>query len=223
MNFGNHSSRDGSSDDKNDKVGATPGKLLLVAVLGVVLVVSAVINFGGSSPAAGSPSNTSKRKPKLPNRNRTGSKTRNVSAKGKSNAQPKRIARGVDWPKLAVSEAVAFDPFAKPDFLKPPPPPPAAEPEPEPEPEPVDPGPSSEELQLIADEKAQESMRRVVVSLADLGITMIMSSPTGAVAQVGGRELRVGDTIEGLVVTRIDMDGIELALPAKTKGASDGN
>ena len=42
----NHSKNHSKNADKNDRVGATPGKLALIGVLGMVLVISAVMNFG---------------------------------------------------------------------------------------------------------------------------------------------------------------------------------
>lgn len=214
MNYPNQHSQE---SNEKDTVGATPGKLVLIGVLAIVLIASAVINLGGGDAPPSTAS--SKRKPKLPVRNRSSTKTRNTSSPQGKAAKPKRLAKDIAWPQFSPVEAAAFDPFAKPNFLLPPPP----VPEPEPEPEPVDPGPTPEEARQIADTQALQSMQRVVVSLSDLGITMIVSSREGAVAQIGNRELRVGDAIEGLVVTRIDMDGIELAMPTPSNGASSAD
>lgn len=212
-----------------EKYGATPGKLAIVGVLTIILVVSAVINLGGGSSSSsnkveGAASRESRRSP----RNRERTTTKQV-------ALETRPQQKVDWPNLSVAEAAAFDPFAKPKFLQPPPPPPpepAPEPEPETElepvvepavdPQPEQPKPSPEEKERAAGELARENMRRAVVSLSDLGIEMIVSTPEGGIARIGGRELKVGDTIEGLVVTRIDNDGVEVALPeASEEGAAD--
>gem|GEM_PF-2292523 len=195
----------------SEKLGATPGKLALVGVLGLVLVGSAVFNLGGGSST--SSSNKLAATPRAPRRRPAAT---NKNTKTKAVSFEKRPQREIEWPNLSVAEAAAFDPFAKPKFLQPPPPPP---PEPDPEPEPVEElaeeelGPTPEEKKRVADTKAVEALRRTVVSLSDLGIEMIVSTPDGVMARIGGRDVKVGDVIEGLIVTRIDSEGIEVALP----------
>ncbi len=200
-----------SSSANANRLGATPAKIGLIAVLALVLIVSAVINLGGLGAAA--PERTagakrrSKRVPKVPNR----PTTRNVASSGKAT---RKVLREIDWPGLNVSEASEFDPFAKPEFLQPPPP--------EPTPVVVEEQPTKAEVKRVVDAKKLKAMRSVVVSLAELGIEMIIATPDGGVARVAGREIRIGDMIEGLIVTRIDSDGIELALPADPSNTRSG-
>ena len=110
-----------------DKFGATPGKLTLVAVLFAVLVVSAMVNFGMVGDRVEHTDDE-----KLA----TAAVVEHKINKPASDVLTRAVAvtratLEVDWPEISIADASSYDPFAKPEFLKPSPQPvlePPAEP-----------------------------------------------------------------------------------------------
>ena len=90
------------------KSGVTPGKLILIGVLAVVLVVVIVLQTGGDSPTTKTNENESDRNAVSRRRKHT-----------RVPAQPPQAMlasprQAMTWPVMTVAEVIAHDPFALP-------------------------------------------------------------------------------------------------------------
>lgn len=207
-----------TSNQTFDRIGATPGKLALVAILSVVLLASAMTNFGvldrdddSNNDVPAAQLNPSKDEP-------SSSVTRRIALS--------QTAAMVDWPEISLEDAARYDPFAKPEFLKPTPPPMAEPAEPELPVQTVEsqkttaPQSTPEELALAAAKRLDEQTRAHALSLKEQGVAVIVQTSGGNVAQIGDRTVAVGDTIDGLQIISITPDGI-VVKPAETKIAAE--
>ena len=89
-----------------DTIGATPGKLALIAILAVVLGIVMVNNFRGGSATASAPRD----------------KTENDVADVDKNSTPTKEMSDTEesarpWPQVSVEIAKANDPFRKPAWM----------------------------------------------------------------------------------------------------------
>jgi hypothetical protein len=176
-------------------LGATPGKLVLIAALGVVFCGVLLFQFGGMFLAAGpSPAqppsgaaSVDREEPVV-----------QTSTTGES-APAGRPAPRAEWTRVDLREALAHDPFAVSPAL-------ALLLGPEPE------APETQSIQL--DEAEQVRAARLQETLGMLrthGVSMILDDGRGPMATVGDRTLRVGDEIGGFRVVDITVqDGIVL-------------
>lgn len=119
---------------------------------------------------------------------------------------PKSLARSLQaaalkpaplvWPKLSAEVAAQYDPFAVPETL-------------------------ARKITEVKQAKQETKPKNTppkrdvraenVAALKAKGIALIVRSQRGAVAMVGNRAVRVGDTLEGHRVLAIDSSGVLLA------------
>ena len=91
---------------KYQKLGATPAKLALVAVLGIVLLAVVVPQLGGGHSTV---SETTKVKPRKKLPNRVAAKTEAPKKQTTPEIRPVQ-----NWPELSLKQATKFDPLASP-------------------------------------------------------------------------------------------------------------
>lgn len=163
--------------------GLSPGKMGLIVILSVVLLVVIVVQFGGGS----------KRQASRPRRAQ--------QAEQAENPETEKVAKVEDsggdrvWPIFTARDVLAHNPFALPGELRP------AE---------------QDDVQLGAnvavvtpDEGAiRDRQFEFIASLRAHGVDMVLMTPGGSVARVGQSSFRLGDVVEGLVVTEISQGGI---------------
>lgn len=89
-----------------EKIGATPGKLALIAVLAVVLVVVVVGQFPKKPNVAARPAETVTAAANL---QKAIVDDQPLSVDDLSNSRP--------WPEFSLKESVVYDPFKKPDWI----------------------------------------------------------------------------------------------------------
>lgn len=174
------------------RLGATPGKIALVGVLGVVFVVVLFVQFGGDEAT-----DTTAEKPR-----RRGVAQRAPesaeSTSGASKASQESPAKA--WPQIPLEEIIRHDPFAPPASL--------IDEDDDPEtPTPLAEQPTQPPTQPFADDRAERLARLRVLSAE-----AVLMGEEGNRAIVGSRLVRVGDTLEGFTITAIGPDGVTLAL-----------
>lgn len=186
----------------------TPGKIGLIAVLSVVFVgvvayqLIPVVCRGAPAPPPVTAENPAA-KPQARNAQIPPPPPGKAAVKD-SPSSAAAIAKRTDtvWPKIELTEAVKHDPFRTPSTLR---------------------EALLRQQQLAAqqandqpeqaDNAHEEAFRRreeLLDQLAEQGVDVVILDGDRAVASIGGLELRVGDTFEGLLVKSISRDGIEL-------------
>ncbi len=175
------------------QVGATPGKMVLIAVLAVVFVSVLVFQF------------TATEEPPVPREN--------ADASGNSESRPAENGSSVptsppdkgDLPKpdrqkpeIALEEVLLHDPFAVPAVLLPPT------------------GPSSADTAHgVPDKVRREELRRkreqVLAAIREEGVQMVFLGKDGQAAIIGDRRVSIGDIFKGFRVTGIGSDGVTLS------------
>ncbi|WP_425397158.1 hypothetical protein [Aeoliella sp.] len=161
------------------RVGATPGKLALIGVLAAILgyVVLSQLPSGGSSSAESAPSS-----PRLPR----------SAAKANSNKSKTPVAERQAWPKPNLEQAVASDPFARPQWAQ------VAQAEP------------AETAASDRPMTAQAAESQALAKLRAEGAAVIVVLDGKPLALVGERQIRIGDRLEGFYVQDITESGIVL-------------
>lgn len=173
---------------KSKRFGATPGKLVLIAVLAVTLVSVVVLQLPDSKSAAGQPEANQEDSRQETAQSRINSKSRSESTTEVSRGMPVK-----SWPRIPVETAIQVDPFALPPWARATP---VAGPKA---------GPASNHN--------SETPREPPVSLETLKkqhVSIVIVADGQKVAKLGKRDVRVGDEIGGFVVAEINMDGIVL-------------
>ncbi len=168
-----------------DKIGATPGKLVLIAGLAVVLVAAIVLQIGGDSST---PVSTVRPRP-------VRRSVRQPAAKDQQPPQPPVTETAKRWPTYTLESVIQHDPFAvSPPFRFP------------------DPIPTVKagNGEIVVDEAAVRR-REIVSKLVLEGIDVIVVSDNKVAAVIGARQVEVGDVLEGFVVVHIDKNGVVLA------------
>ena len=164
----------------------SPKQLIVVGVLAAVLIAVLVVQLRGSAE-------------KIPPAESAADAAEKAAAGDPALAELVSVR---PWPKMGRDEAARCDPFALPGALAkkilPPPPPKQAEP-----------AKAAEKSQAAkakkdAAEKALADMRRK-------GLNALLLDQRGAVAIIGTRRIRVGDTVEGFRVLSIDSKGVLMA------------
>ena len=184
---------------KASRGGLSPAKVIVIGILAVVLVFVIVAQFGGKQQRVAAPPTA---RPSA--RQRSESATSSVPAA----AAPALKRSEYAWPTFNVAETVASNPFVLPEALRP-------------RREAVtnlttssEPGEAEASVAAVEPAEAREMRRRQAEFMASLrakGVDMILRSPRGSVARVGGLSLRVGDVHEGLRVEAIDQDRVVFA------------
>jgi len=203
-------------------LGFTPGKLVLIAVLALVLVGTLVYQFIGTDAG---PVVYTKRTPH-PSQDETAN---SPTASGSNGAPAIRAVAG-KWPQISVSEASRFDPFAFPEELSPTRTQ-SANARALLQPlhvESAEDTANADSLELShgksppsagghhPESRPQERKRRleeqqaVAAELQRRGVGMIFRTSRGSVARLGDLEVRVGDQLNGLRVVEINSEGIRL-------------
>lgn len=164
------------------KLGATPGKLIAVAVLGVIFIGVLIVQF---RPQAAVPA---RKKPSISH------------ASNKPNTANDRPATVVDrfkvdsamriWPEVDLEETKEFDPFAVPPFLT------------QSTEQPGEPATVSDDLRKRREE--------ILLELRKARVKVIVGTGDKTVALIGKWRLKVGDVIEGMRVAEIGRGGIVL-------------
>jgi hypothetical protein len=182
------------------KIGATPGKLVLVGVLAIILISVLVFQTGGTdAPAASAekPKPALRTRPTRPHQRRARRQAVTKASVTQGDLEPSpREAR--PWSEARLEEVLQYDPFAVPEALAPP--------------EPArrtttgkDPAAGSQP------EAVKKQREQALAALRHQGVQMIFFDEDEQVALLGDRMVRVGDTLDGFRVLAIGPEGITLS------------
>ncbi len=189
---------------------ATLRQLVLIAVLGVILAVVLIVQFGGAShdseaPKSGgrTPAAAAKAASGVPG----GSSAQASSAAAvKEPAAASEPAKVTPWPELSGQSAAQHDPFAMPE-------------------------PFSRQLALQEGEGSRSGKRaaprqntageQALAALRTKGITTVLRDDRGAVAIIDNKAVRVGDMLHGYRVLAIESDGVLVAPADSSEGKED--
>ena len=173
---------------ESSKLGATPGKRVLIAVPAVVLVAVLAVQFGGAVGARGSGEGDSDGDGPQPGAScRPGAAPCGEPGVAEDDPNP--------WPRFEVAEVSAYDPFARGASSVRPVEPPAATARPE-------------------RDRPRQDQR--LEQLREHGVqAVVVSSGGGNVAVVGSEIVRVGDLLGEFRVVGIEADGVVLERPAE--------
>ena len=177
------------------KIGATPGKLLLVATLAIVLILVVVIQSAGeASPDTLAQMRDMAAHRRLPRQPIAAADTSPV-------ARLQVAARPVpSWPEMTREDVLQYDPFAMSAAF-------AAH---------LVASLAREKLDLEMEKRQEENERRRQLLLAELreqGVTVVLRNHRDLVAQIGVQTVRVGDVIDGFRVVEISPKGVTLEVP----------
>ena len=170
--------------------GVTPAKLVLIGVLAVVLLVVIVLQLPKSRSSA-QPQRPAARNPaadEAPSRNPTNPQD--------SNEQPARAEKPtpVAWPEPSLRAVLAHDPFAPPDWTRPP----------------GELGNLASDSATDGNQHGSSASRQLLAELHSTGVSLVMISGKDRRARIGQMEVREGDQIGGFVVQEINSDGVVL-------------
>jgi hypothetical protein len=191
-----------SKTKKANPSGVTTQKLVLIGVLAAVLVGVLYLQFGRSEK----PKRTAGATPtarERPSSNRQSPRAAKKPAAVVTTA-PRQWSSLKRWQSPNLAEVIAYDPFARPSLF----------PKPAPEtatlventaatPEDL----AKEQAALAAEEK---QMQQQLEALRQQGVEVIIEGPHGPVAVIGGKEVRVGDEIDGFRVIAIESDYVQV-------------
>jgi hypothetical protein len=182
-----------ANSEANGKPIASPRQLLVVGVLGVALLTVLIMQFGGATSGSGDAAGKASPGKKTPSPTGQASGPKSFARPAEAAASKPALA---PWPKISAEAAAQYDPFVVPEPLA---------------------RKITEVKQAKEDRKAKspppkrDIRAENVAALKAKGITLIVQSKRGAVAMVGNRAVRVGDTLEGHRVVAIDSSGVLLA------------
>lgn len=202
-----------------NRIGGTPGKLVVVGVLGAVFVTVVCFQLGAKetpvetrNPDHPVVNRLSQRRnhntiqvSSHPTRSGGGNQVLRRAGKAEFGSTPDTDDADADtratgeWPETPLETALAHDPFALP--------PPLAPPTPVPSPD----GARSEQGNERQRPELAEKHERALATVRDRGIQMVLVDQEERVAIVGDRAVRVGEVLEGLRVVAISADGITLS------------
>lgn len=165
------------------KIGATPAKLAVVGVLGVVFLAVVVPQLRGkSSGMAAADSRRTKKTKSKEQAEQQPEKPVNPS----TDANPK--SRAVhEWTKIPFEQIVSYDPLAAPGWFV--------------------------EAVAVPEITELDDDRDNAVALADLekqGANIVVIANQRRIASIGSQTVRVGDLIEGYQVSNITTEGVVL-------------
>lgn len=170
-----------------ERIGATPGKIALMAVLAGVFAALLIMQLGddSSSIAIVEPS-------------QGGVTTRAVISSRQSNYEQTEllaplVVKQRSWPEISLKEVRAHDPFAMPRVIG-------------------DDQDESADLELEQESIRQlaEARRRALMALREKGVAIVLQSGDELVAVIGSDTVRIGDVIDGFKVVAIGPDGVKL-------------
>jgi hypothetical protein len=175
------------------KLGITPAKLGLVAVLAAVLAVVLVLQLGGPD----APASTSS----VPGEPRRRPRAAERTPAAVAAAKPAPRAEAPPRPPMALEDALQHDPFALAAELAKPAANDAADAA----------GPTKADAAGHAPDDRQLRINQAIAALNSKGVQMILLGGNEEMAIVGDRPVRVGDVIDGLRVSSITAQGIMLS------------
>jgi hypothetical protein len=178
------------------KLGLTPRKTALTAVLFVVWVIVLVAQL---VPGSSSPETTLEKRPatrSAPPEGKAGVHKAAPSAAAPADPVPRRARQ---WPQMTLDEVRAYNPFGVPAAM-------AARATQQ-----IGPG-APHSLATGAPDSAEPSDRRkqFLAELRREGVNLVLLSDEHEIARIGGRTLELGDRIEGFQVEEIRPDGVVL-------------
>lgn len=171
---------------RNQKPGASKGKLALIAVLGVMLLAvwgNALVG-GDSQPAEAS------RRTRKP-----ASRHPSVAPVAAKPAAASPTINPVQWPTMPLAQAVRNDPFGKPGWA-------------------ISPRGSAEAGAKPAQGAAVAGAIASQQQLTETGASMIVIAGDERIATIGDQEVRIGDRVSGYEVVDITPAGVVLAKDA---------
>ncbi len=172
-------------------MGATPGKLALVGVLAVVLLVVLV---GQLSDSKSTPQLANRRTPLLNQSSRSAKLNPQLTIQSNSSTDfREQSSEPPTWPDLSLETIVAFDPFATPPWLS----------------SATTAGPTDDSQLSEASRQAQKA--EALKQLQEQGTTIVVIASDGKRATIGEQTVRIGDHIEGFVITDITKQGVVLS------------
>ncbi|MFW6170705.1 MAG: hypothetical protein ACODAD_09465 [Planctomycetota bacterium] len=177
----------------NNKGGATPRKLVLIFVLGIVLVSVICFQLGAGNGSAESPQRDRRAEMPAPPVDQPPEGTPETPA---VNAETRTVR---EWPEIPLETVLAHDPFELPPAMAPPTPNPSPNHR------------SGERADRQESPASVEKRERALATVRDVGIRMVLVDQEERVALVGERAVRVGEVLEGFRVIAIDADGITLS------------
>ena len=163
------------------RVGATPGKLALIAVLGVILTYVVVSQLPSRRPAPAelvTRTAAAKSAPPAP-----------IKSDPASDSQAS-LPEIKPWPRPNLRIATAHDPFATPAWARS--------------------AVVTAELNLPQADSSLREQADAIAELRKLGATVIVEVDGDPLALVGNQQLRVGDRVKGFRVEEITASGIVL-------------
>lgn len=183
---------------ESSNLGATPGKLVLIALLAVVFVVVVAVQFGGSSSA----------KQTCPPEKHKAPTSRPPAQIAPRDVQPSPRPRSAQnashqWPKSELNEVLGYDPFAAPasffDHQN------SANSTGKRE---LDDGPSARQEELARQRAEQDQF---LEQLRKDGVKAVVGSAVnGRAALIAAQTVRLGDVLGGFRVIAIEADGVVL-------------
>jgi hypothetical protein len=180
-----------------EKIGVTPGKLALVAVLAVVLVT---VIYQQMPPADQvSSAEPTEQVPNSESRSSAKNLARQALATSQDARKKEAAEQEKEWPKIKLEHAIAFDPFSRPDALKP------------------DQKKSQEDdvtatnEELVKRQAVRRDREQALALVRQQGVQMVLYDQQERIAVVGDRVVRIGEELQGFRVVAIDDEGITLA------------
>ncbi len=163
------------------RVGATPGKLALIAVLGVILTYVVVSQLPSRLPAPAELITPT-----------AGSETAPAALAKADPASESResLPEVKPWPRPNLRLATTHDPFATPAWARS--------------------AVTSAELNLPQADSSSREQADAIAELRQLGAAVIVEVDGEPLALVGNHQLRVGDRVRGFRVEEITASGIVL-------------
>ena len=176
------------------KVGATPGKLVFVAVLAVVLVSVIIVQ------------STTREEPPAPRENGDANGLSGTLVAEAGTRVPTAapgsddvLNRDLQRPTIALEEVLQHDPFAMPAALLPP----------------AEPNSANMSRGSLDEDRQEAELQRqrelALTAIREQGVQMVFLGKEEQVAIIGNRRISVGDLLEGFRVTGIGSDGVTLS------------
>ena len=184
-----------STSPESSRLGASPGKLALIAVLAVILIAVIAVQFGSGSHATEGP----ERDPNSEGRTSTPHPEPAGSDPARSPKSGKAQETAPPWPTVDLSDVLEHDSFAASATFSSRRDSAAAN---------RKPGPSAREEELARRRAEQDQS---LEELRQQGVKAVVGSTRrGHAAIIGSQTVRPGDVLDGFRVIAIDSDGVVL-------------
>ncbi len=173
------------------RTGATPGKLVLIAVLAIVLVVVLVVQFGGDAEptAANAKRPLARRRPALP--------VVKASLAPRPVVTPHVVTTTTavkHWSPIPMEEIRQYDPFALPSWGQV-----------------AQAAPAEQSSNPATNQDPRDAERRTALAkLMQQGVSIVVVNGDRRTATIGERTVAVGDTLLGYRVKAITATGVVL-------------